>query len=198
MRTTSVQGQSRPFTGESAPSYDADEHFLSSVSMPSHTRKCIYRRCRARGPPTPSCCASERMRLLLLCSKFPHFLIPSHKRSITGYPSISFYIRAKPGPWRDLFSTHLPSCCSQTLTFYHVPSERVSRLRDQLPDRNWGESFPDCYGTMQSPINLSGAHEVQKMVRHDALPLTKGRRIWIGGRGGLGAFASGESAVLHT
>ena len=75
LRTTSVQGQRRPFTGESAPSYDADEHFLSSVSMPSHTRKCIYRWCRARGPPTPSCCASEHMRLLLLCSKFSHLFV---------------------------------------------------------------------------------------------------------------------------
>eukprot|EP00903_Cladosiphon_okamuranus_P007199 g6990.t1 len=37
---------------------------------------------------------------------------------------------------------------------------------------DWGESFPDCYGTMQSPINLSGAHEVQKVASLVAYDLT--------------------------
>lgn len=44
-----------------------------------------------------------------------------------------------------------------TFTYY---TQHVIHIRD------WGETFSDCKGGMQSPINLSGAHhkEVQKLV----------------------------------
>lgn len=127
--------------------------------------------------------AQSRYPIVAHCSRA---LMTRPLRLCLGHPSGKFYASR-----RDHATARVLAAASECKRFRRVYRSRISWriilgaciiLRIIIVDdscfssvscshptrgaafRDWGETFPDCYGNSQSPINLSEAHQVRKHV----------------------------------